>query len=119
MFLSATRTNPPIPSVLGPCSPLELQLLWGAPRERHESSGMTRLVSVERLLSWRRKRWSQIFEHGEVSHVEGCQLQPLDIRGRCDEVIAQSNAGVTAVISAHHLAGTTGDYFRGRFCAKG
>jgi hypothetical protein len=71
------------------------------------------------LLSGRRKRWSQIFEHGEVSHVEGGQLQPLDIRGCCDEVIAESNTGVAAAVSAHHFTGMTGDDFGGRFCAKG
>jgi hypothetical protein len=96
----------------GACAPVRVGGDDG--RARH-----MRRASFEWLLSRRRKWWPQIFEHGEVSYVEGCQLQPLDIRGCCDEVITESNTGVTAAISAHHFAGTTGDDLCGRFCAKG
>src|SRR5271163_107115 len=55
------------------------------------------------LLRRVRERPLQIFEHGEMSHIKGCQLESHNVGGRCDEVVAESDAGVAAAISAHHV----------------
>jgi hypothetical protein len=113
---SAPPANPPYPRcsvddppVRGTWPPESTRLRPTPARLHRRRSGGEYRPSFEWLFSRRCKRWSQIFEHGEASYVEGCQLQPLDIRGCCDEVITESNTGVTATISAHHFAGTTGD----------
>ena len=65
-----------------------------------------------------RKRRLQTFEHGEMAHIEGCQLESLDVGGCCDEVVTESNTRVTEAISTHHFPCTTSDDLCDGFCAK-
>lgn len=67
-------------------------------------------VSCPRSVPRHRKWWFQLLEHGEMPHVEGCQLQVLDVGGSSYQIVAKSNPVVAATISAHHVAGAACDY---------
>lgn len=67
-------------------------------------------VSCPRSVPRHRKWWFQLLEHGEMPHVEGCQLQVLEVGGSSYQIVAKSNPVVAATISAHHVAGAACDY---------